>query len=128
MNLKDENVANKLAQAYILSNQEDEFESFIKKKEKELDSDDKVLKNLHSTKQYYSNEKMEYEDDKKEMDKAKKEVSEKSKAVDKAKKKDKSKAKDELKNAREQLKSAEDKYDESYNEILNTTSNEAIEN
>ncbi|WP_432721674.1 hypothetical protein [Staphylococcus shinii] len=128
VNLKDENVANKLAQAYTLSNQEDEFESFIKKKEKELDSDDKALKNLHSTKQYYSNEKMEYEDDKKEMDKAKKEVSEKSKAVDKAKKKDKSKAKDELKNAREQLKSAEDKYDESYNEILNTTSNEAIEN
>lgn len=128
VNLKDENVANKLAQAYTLSNQEDEFESFIKKKEKELDSDDKALKNLHSTKQYYSNEKMEYEDDKKEMDKAKKEVSEKSKAVDKAKNKDKSKAKDELKNAREQLKSAEDKYDESYNEILNTTSNEAIEN
>ncbi|MBM6639460.1 MULTISPECIES: hypothetical protein [Staphylococcus] len=128
VNLKDENVANKLAQAYTLSNQEDEFESFIKKKEKELDSDDKALKNLHSTKQYYSNEKMEYEDDKKEMDKAKKEVSEKSKAVDKAKSKDKSKAKDELKNAREQLKSAEDKYDESYNEILNTTSNEAIEN
>ncbi|MGW7813715.1 hypothetical protein ACWEUB_12895 [Staphylococcus xylosus] len=128
VNLKDENVANKLAQAYTLSNQEDEFESFIKKKEKELDSDDKALKNLHSTKQYYSNEKMEYEDDKKEMDKAKKEVSEKSKAVDKAKSKDKSKAKDELKNAREQLKSAEDKYNESYNEILNTTSNEAIEN
>lgn len=128
VNLKDENVANKLAQAYILSNQEDEFESFIKKQEKELDSDDKALKNLHSTKQYYSNEKMEYEDDKKEMDKAKKEVSEKSKAVEKAKSKDKSKAKDELKNAREQLKSAEDKYNESYNEILNTTSNEAIEN
>lgn len=128
VNLKDENVANKLAQAYTLSNQEDEFESFIKKQEKELDSDDKALKNLHSTKQYYSNEKMEYEDDKKEMDKAKKEVSEKSKAVDKAKSKDKSKAKDDLKNAREQLKSAEDKYDESYNEILNTTSNEAIEN
>lgn len=127
VNLRDENIANHLAQAYMLSNQEEEFEAFIKKQEKKLDSDDKALKNLNSTKQYYSNEKMEYEDDKKEMDQAKKEVSEKSKAVDKAKSKNKAKAKDDLKDARKQLKSAEEKYNESYKEILNTTSNEAIE-
>lgn len=127
VNLKDKEVVNSLAKAFYLTNQEDEYNKFVDKKSKEYESGSQISKNLNSTRQTYSTSIASYDEAKAEVDKSKSEVDKKSKEYEKAKKKDKDKAKKDLDNARNSLKNNEERANNIYNDILETSTKEAIQ-
>lgn len=127
VDLKRENVANKLAQAYILSNQNSDLKKKVNKVKKDKGSSSKEYKNLKSAQQYYETTNEELEDELDEKKKAQDKVDELKKEVDKAKKKDKDKKEKELNNAKKSLESAEDRYNKTFDDIVDTKPDEAIE-
>lgn len=128
VDLKRKDVANKLAQSYILTNQKSELDSFVKKIEKEKDTSSQEFKNLNTAKQYYEDQNTELQDLRKERDNAKDDVNESQKAVDKAKKGNKKGLQKDLDEARDKLKNSEKRYDKAYKDILNTEIDDAIPN
>lgn len=126
VDLKRKDIANKLAQSYILTNQKSELDSLVKKIEKEKETSSKEFKNLNTAKQYYEEQNTELQDLRKERDNAKDEVKESQKEVDKSKKSEKKDKEKELDKSREKLDSAEKRYDKAYKDILNTKIDDAI--
>ena len=127
VDLKRENVANKLAQAYILSNQNSDLKKKVDKVKKDKGSSSKEYKNLKSAQQYYETTNEELEDELDDKKQAQDKVDKLKKEVDKAKKKDKDKKEKELNNAKKSLESAEDRYNKTFDDIVDTKPDEAIE-
>ncbi|WP_323714527.1 hypothetical protein P3T97_14130 (plasmid) [Mammaliicoccus sciuri] len=127
VNLKDEDVVNSLAKAFYLTNQEEEFNQFVDQNTKKHKAGSKISKNLNSVRQTYSTSIVSYDEAKKEVDKSKKEVDNKSKDYEKAKKKDKDSAKKDLEKAQDKLKNDEERANKIYNDILSTSTEEAIQ-
>ncbi|MGI2256816.1 hypothetical protein [Staphylococcus cohnii] len=128
VDLKRKDVANKLAQSYILTNQKSELDKLIDKIEKDKGTSSNEYKNMNNAKQFYEDSNEELEEMKKEKDEAKDEVDQAKKDVDKASKKDKKSKEKQLDNARESLENAEKRYEKTYNDIINTKEDEAISN
>lgn len=128
VDLKRKNVANKLVQSYILTNQKSELDDLLDKIEKEKDTSSKEYKNLNTAKQYYEEQNTELQDLRKDRDKAKDEVKDLQKKVDKSKKSEKKDKEKELDKSREKLDSAEERYNKAYNDVLNTNVDDAIPN
>ncbi|MGW8041236.1 hypothetical protein ACWEX2_13520 [Staphylococcus xylosus] len=128
VDLKRKDVANKLAQSYVLTNQKSELDKLIDKIEKDKGTSSKEYKNMNNAKQFYEASNEELEEMKKEKDEAKDEVDQAKKDVDKASKKDKKSKEKQLDNARESLENAEKRYEKTYNDIINTKEDEAISN
>ncbi|RIL91031.1 hypothetical protein BUY32_04805 [Staphylococcus cohnii] len=126
VDLKRKDVANKLAQSYVLTNQKSELDKLIDKIEKDKGTSSKEYKNMNKAKQYYEESNDELKEMKEERDKAKDEVDQAKKDVDKASKKDKKSKEKQLDNARDSLENAEKRYDKTYNDIINTKDDEAI--
>ena len=127
VDLKRKDVANKLAQAYVLSNQNSDLKKKVDKIEKDKGSSSQEYKNLNSAQQYYETNNEDLEKKLKEKKKAQDEVDEAQKALDKSKKNDKSKKQKDLDNAKDSLKNAEDRYNKTYDKILDTKSEDAID-
>ena len=128
VDLKRKNVANKLVQSYILTNQKSELDDLVDKIEKEKDTSSKEYKNLNTAKQYYEEQNTELQDLRKDRDEAKDEVKDLQKKVDKSKKSEKKDKEKELDKSREKLDSAEERYNKAYNDVLNTNVDDAIPN
>lgn len=128
VDLKRKNVANKLVQSYILTNQKSELDDLVDKIEKEKDTSSKEYKNLNTAKQYYEEQNTELQDLRKDRDKAKDEVKDLQKQIDKSKKSEKKDKEKELDKSREKLDSAEERYNKAYNDVLNTNVDDAIPN
>lgn len=126
VDLKRKDVANKLAQSYVLTNQKSELDKLIDKIEKDKGTSSKEYKNMNKAKQYYEESNDELKEMKEERDKAKDEVDQAKKDVDKASKKNKKSKEKQLDNARDSLENAEKRYDKTYNDIINTKDDEAI--
>lgn len=126
VDLKRKDVANKLAQSYVLTNQKSELDKLIDKIKKDKDTSSLEYKNMNTAKQYYEDSNEELKDMKEERDKAKDDVEQAQKDVDKASKKDKKSKEKQLDNARDSLENAEKRYDKTYNDIINTKDDEAI--
>lgn len=126
VDLKRKDVANKLAQSYVLTNQKSELDKLISKIEKDKDTSSLEYKNMNRAKQYYEDSNEELKDLKEERDKAKDDVEQAQKDVDKAGKKDKKNKEKQLDSARDSLQNAEKRYDKTYNDIINTKNDEAI--
>lgn len=127
VDLKRKDVANKLAQAYVLSNQNSDLKKKVDKIEKDKGSSSQEYKNLNSAQQYYETNNEDLEKKLNEKKKAQDEVDEAKKALDKSKKNDKSKKQKDLDNAKDSLKNAEDRYNKTYDKILDTKSEDAID-
>lgn len=127
VDLKRKDVANKLAQAYVLSNQNSDLKKKVDKIEKDKGSSSQEYKNLNSAQQYYETNNEDLEKKLNEKKKSQDEVDEAKKALDKSKKNDKSKKQKDLDNAKDSLKNAEDRYNKTYDKILDTKSEDAID-
>lgn len=128
VDLKRKDIANKLAQSYILTNQKSELDDLVDKVEKDKDTSSQEYKNLNTAKQYYEEQNTELQDLRKERDNAKEDVKELQKEVDKSKKSEKKGKEKELDKSREKLDSAEERYNKAYNDVLNTNVDDAIPN
>lgn len=126
VDLKRKDVANNLAQSYILTNQKSELDSLVKKIEKKKDSSSAEYKNLNTAKQYYEDQNDELQDLRKDRDKAKEEVKDLQKSYEKSDKKGKKSKKKDLDRSRDKLNNAEKRYDKAYKDILNTKLEDAI--
>lgn len=126
VDLKRKDVANNLAQSYILTNQKSELDSLVKKIEKKKDSSSTEYKNLNTAKQYYEDQNDELQDLRKDRDKAKEEVKDLQKSYEKSDKKDKKSKKKDLDRSRDKLNNAEKRYDKAYKDILDTKLEDAI--
>ncbi|WP_436870411.1 hypothetical protein [Staphylococcus shinii] len=126
VDLKRKDVANNLAQSYILTNQKSELDSLVKKIEKKKDSSSAEYKNLNTAKQYYEDQNDELQDLRKDRDKAKEEVKDLQKSYEKSDKKDKKSKKKDLDRSRDKLNNAEKRYDKAYKDILDTKLEDAI--
>lgn len=126
VDLKRKDVANNLAQSYILTNQKSELDSLVKKIEKKKDSSSAEYKNLNTAKQYYEDQNDELQDLRKDRDKAKEEVKGLQKSYEKSDKKDKKSKKKDLDRSRDKLNNAEKRYDKAYKDILDTKLEDAI--
>lgn len=126
VDLKRKDVANNLAQSYILTNQKSELDSLVKKIEKKKDSSSTEYKNLNTAKQYYEDQNDELQDLRKDRDKAKEEVKGLQKSYEKSDKKDKKSKKKDLDRSRDKLNNAEKRYDKAYKDILDTKLEDAI--
>lgn len=128
VDLKRKDIANKLAQSYILTNQKSELDDLVDKIEKDKDTSSQEYKNLNTAKQYYEEQNTELKDLRKERDKAKDDVKDLQKKIDKSKKSERKDKEKELDKSREKLDSAEERYNKAYNDVLNTNVDDAIPN
>lgn len=127
VDLGRKNVANKLAQAYVLSNQNSDLKKKVDKVEKSKGSSSEEHKNLKSAQQYYERNNDDLQDELNEKKKAQDEVDKKKKDLDKAKKKEKGKKEKDLNNAKKSLDNAEKRYDKTFDKIINTKPEDAID-
>lgn len=128
VDLKRKDVANKLVQAYTLTNQEEELDKKIDKIRDKEGTSSKEYKNLNSAKQYYDTNSDELKDKLDEKKKASDELDKAKKEYDKAKDKDKEDKKKDVERAEDKLDHAKDRYKKAYDKIVDTKPNDAIDN
>lgn len=128
VDLKRKDVANKLVQAYTLTNQEEELDKKIDKIRDKEGTSSKEYKNLNSAKQYYDTNSDELKDKLDEKKKASDELDKAKKEYDKAKDKDKEDKKKDVERAEDKLDHANDRYKKAYDKIVDTKPNDAIDN
>ncbi|MGV3144174.1 hypothetical protein [Staphylococcus simulans] len=128
VDLKRKDVANKLAQSYMLTNQDEELQKKIDELGDKKGTSSKEYKNLNAAKQYYDDNGEELKNKLDEKKKASDELYKAEKALDKAKESDKSEKQKDVDRAKEKYESANDRYKKAYNKIVETSSEEAIDN
>ncbi|MDS3838014.1 hypothetical protein [Staphylococcus hominis] len=128
VDLKRKDVANKLVQAYTLTNQEEELDKKIDKIRDKYGTSSKEYKNLKSAKQYYDTNGDELKDKLDEKKKASDELDKAKKEYDKAKDKDKKDKKKDVERAEDKLDHAKDRYEKAYDKIVDTKPSDAIDN
>lgn len=128
VDLKRKDVANKLVQAYTLTNQEEELDKKIDKIRDKEGTSSKEYKNLKSAKQYYDTNGDELKDKLDEKKKASDELDKAKKEYDKAKDKDKKDKKKDVERAEDKLDHANDRYEKAYDKIVDTKPSDAIDN
>lgn len=128
VDLKRKDVANKLVQAYTLTNQEEELDKKIDKIRDKEGTSSKEYKNLNSAKQYYDTNSDELKDKLDEKKKASDELDKAKKEYDKAKDKDKEDKKKDVERAEDKYDHAKDRYKKAYDKIVDTKPNDAIDN
>lgn len=128
VDLKRKDVANKLVQAYTLTNQEEELDKKIDKIRDKEGTSSKEYKNLNSAKQYYDTNSDELKDKLDEKKKASDELDKAKKEYDKAKDKDKEDKKKDVERAEDKLDHANERYKKAYDKIVDTKPNDAIDN
>ncbi|MCH4334933.1 hypothetical protein [Staphylococcus haemolyticus] len=128
VDLKRKDVANKLVQAYTLTNQEEELDKKIDKIRDKEGTSSKEYKNLNSAKQYYDTNSDELKDKLDEKKKASDELDKAKKEYDKAKDKDKEDKKKDVERAEDKYDHANDRYKKAYDKIVDTKPSDAIDN
>lgn len=128
VDLKRKDVANKLTQAYMLTNQEEELDKKIDKLRDDKGTSSKEYKNLNSAKQFYDTNNDELKDKIEEKQKASDELDKAKKAYDKAGKSKKNEKQKDVDRAEEKLEHANERYKKAYDKIVDTKPSDAIDN